>query len=127
MDYYENGDLFDYVKSAERNFPLNLSQHFFKQICLGVQELHENYISHRDLKLENIILDDEFNVKLIDFGMCLQVESKDDIIFESQGTPNYMAPELFHSYIRSNPFKADIFSLGVVLFILVMGFPPIYE
>jgi serine/threonine protein kinase len=78
-------------------------------------------IAHLDLKLENILLDKQ-GVKLCDFGFS---ESTDSKLSKKKGTIGYMAPELNESHLTPyNPEQADLFSLGVLLFIFVFGIPP---
>lgn len=84
--------------------------------------MHEMNISHRDIKLENIILDEDLNPKLIDFGFstCIDPMQKVKIFC---GTPSYMAPEV----VQRKEYKgetADIWALGVLLFVSLTGFFP---
>ena len=89
----------------------------FSKILEGVQVCHYANICHRDLKLQNILFDEQFNPKICDFGLAAfnKPELKDFL-----GTSSYAAPEIFLN-CRYNGFKADIFSLGVVLITLVTG------
>jgi 5'-AMP-activated protein kinase catalytic alpha subunit len=65
----------------------------FQQIILGIEYLHSQQVSHRDLKLENILLDEDYNVKIADFGLSNLM--RDGIfLYTSCGSPNYAAPEL---------------------------------
>jgi serine/threonine protein kinase len=93
---------------------------YFIQTVNAVNFLHENNLIHRDLKPENILLDDEGQVKLCDFGWC--VESKDSKRMTVCGTCEYMAPEV----IKNIPYNdsIDIWSLGVLLYELVHGNSP---
>jgi len=67
LEYAEGGDLFNYVQSTGR-FSEKLARHFFLQILNAIKYSHDKNICHRDLKLENIMLDKDYNIKLIDFG-----------------------------------------------------------
>lgn len=80
-------------KSNKRILPEEQARFFFKQLCEAIRYIHSQNICHRDLKLENIIIDDRNNVKLIDFGfsICTPFESKLKIFC---GTPSFMAPEI---------------------------------
>lgn len=80
---------------------------------------------HRDLKLENLILDSNFNVKLCDFGFATK-SNPSERLTRILGTDGYMDYQL-SSHTSYSGFKADIFALGVILFLLVNGFPPFYK
>lgn len=91
----------------------------FKKILQGVDYLHKTGIAHRDLKLENIIIDKERNIKIIDFGFATQCTKQDKgRVF--CGTPSYMAPEIVNQQ-EHNYIKADIWALGIILYALLSG------
>ena len=94
----------------------------FKQIAEGLQYLHQKNVAHRDMKLENILIDEEGNVKIIDFGFSL-VTPKTKPLNVCCGTPSYMSPELM---ARKNYYGhlVDIWALGIILYILVVGVFP---
>jgi len=94
----------------------------FKQLAEGLQYLHKNNIAHRDMKLENILIDEEHNVKIIDFGFSL-VTPRTKPLNLCCGTPSYMSPELM---ARKNYYGhlVDIWALGIILYILVVGIFP---
>ena len=85
----------------------------FRQIVSAVAAMHEKGISHGDLKPENILFDDMWRIKVADFGMA----TKDKECIVRRGTEGYVAPECdgLNPY---DPFKADLFSLGAILFVL---------
>ena len=100
--------------------------------------LHENNIVHRDIKLENILLDSNLEAQIIDFGYAEVREeniSDSDAKLEIKGTESYMSPELLNPGIKVpnsseggiNLKKADVFALGVSLFTMVMGCPPFHS
>ena len=78
---------------------------------------------HRDIKLENLLIDEEGQIKICDFGVSRQLESKDALISGKSGTPAYMAPEV-HEMKQYNGFAADVWSLGVCLYAMVCGAVP---
>lgn len=87
-----------------------------------------NNVCHRDLKPENILLDDNFNLKIADFGFSARLDGKDGSGFlkSSLGTEGYMAPEINEkkAYIGS---AVDLFSAGIILFIMLTGHPPFHK
>lgn len=123
MEYMPFGDLFGVV--SQRPFSEKLSRTVFKQILSAIKYLHERNLAHLDLKLENILVDPIKGIKVIDFDGCEQVTSEPKIT-SSKGSPGYRAPEVSKG-TASNLFAADIYSLGVVLFIMVVGTPPFNE
>ena len=94
----------------------------FRQILSALTYLHSNKIAHCDLKLENILIDRELKkTKLIDFG--LSVQNRDKIEDFCVGTPCYMSPQLLKKE-NFNPFKADVWALGILLYKMIFGFLP---
>lgn len=112
--------LFDYL--VARNFlPEDIALEFLRQIILGLEYLHSHGICHRDLKPENILLDGVNRIKIADFGFARWVRT--DIADTSCGSPHYAAPEVVRG-IQYDGRKADIWSLGVVLYALLAGYLP---
>ena len=94
----------------------------FRQIMSGIEYCHKMNVTHRDIKMENILIDDDLNVKLIDFGFSICVPSTQRLkIF--CGTPSYMAPEIVAKKEYLGP-PTDIWSLGILLFTLIVGHYP---
>ena len=131
IDYFENGNLFYYIDKMDNGMEEKHAKIIFKKILEGIQFCHKNNICHLDIKTENILLDKDFNPIIIDFG--LSHECKDSMINldKGHGTYKYMCPEIIgKKNITCNGIKADIFSLGVLLFNLVTGkfcFPFAYK
>ena len=120
------GTLFDFVKHTGP-FSEDVCRYYFKQIIMGVHHIHSKGYSHRDLKTENIMLDLEYDAKIIDFGFASQCLGIDDRIENDSiwGTKEYMAPEM----LLRKPFKGestDVFALGCLLFILCIGTVPFH-
>lgn len=92
----------------------------FKELLKAVNYIHLMGVSHRDLKLDNILINVEGRLKLIDFGFAVFRENQKEKINNFCGTPTYMAPEIINRD-RYDPHKADIWSLGVVFYKLVSG------
>lgn len=120
IQYLPNGELFDYIFYPKKGLGENFSRLVFKSILDEVKTIHDiNYV-HRDLKTENIMIDSNFNVKLCDFGFA--TNNRNDITTFC-GTTGYISPELLNKQ-PYNGVANDIFSLGVILFVLVTGTMP---
>jgi serine/threonine protein kinase len=72
LEYAEGGDLFDYVFTIQKKFTEDVARYYFNKLVSAIQYLHENEVIHRDLKLENILLDHDFNLKVADFGLSVR-------------------------------------------------------
>lgn len=122
MEYVQGGELFHYVEEC-RGLDEKETVYIFRQIVAALLYCHRLHIHHRDLKPENILLDREHaQVKLVDFGMAaLQPEGKQ--LTTACGSPHYAAPEV----IKSRPYdgaKADAWSCGVILYVMLTGTTP---
>lgn len=120
FDYCSNGDLRDLVAlDANNRIELKTAQRYFYQVVLGIAHLHEKGYAHRDISLENIILNEKDECQVCDFGLACHIQTRCN---ERVGNFMYMAPEVYEekSY---DPVCADCWSLGVVLFTLVTGVP----
>ncbi|CAO3570108.1 unnamed protein product [Mortierella alpina] len=117
-----DGELFDQIIDKQK-FTESETRHIFRQVLAGVQYLHERGVVHRDLKPENILVMDKeaMTVKISDFGLAKMIGEQ--VFFNTIcGTPSYVAPEV----IRNTQYGkgVDMWSLGVVLYICLCGFPP---
>ena len=121
MEYVESGELFDYV-SCYGALPEEEAVRLFRQIIGGLSYCHRFNICHRDLKPENILLDKHRNIKLADFGMAaLQPDNR--WLNTSCGSPHYAAPEIIHGR-KYRGDKADIWSVGIILYAMLNGYLP---
>ena len=96
LDLATGGDLFDYIFTVGRGFPEKIARFYFHKLIDAIQFLHENNVVHRDLKLENLLLDNEFRLKIADFGLSTTVESSygGGVMHTRVGTERYMPPEM---------------------------------
>jgi calcium-dependent protein kinase len=121
-EYIGGGELFDYIiKSKLLSEPI--AAHFMKQILSGVAFCHSNNIVHRDIKPENLLLDKESaeaSLKIIDFGTSANISER---LTQKYGTAYYIAPEVLKEDYDE---KCDVWSCGVILYILLSGKPPFY-
>lgn len=115
---YAGGELFDYIvqngKMAE-----DKARKFFQQIVCAVEYCHRHKIVHRDLKPENLLLDDNLNVKIADFGLS-NIMTDGNFLKTSCGSPNYAAPEVISGKLYAGP-EVDVWSCGVILYVLLVG------
>ena len=134
MEYAEGGDLFDKIE-ADVGVPEDIAHLYFLQLISGVSFMHSKGVAHRDLKPENILLSETGSLKLADFGMATMFEYKGARKQSSTmcGSPPYIAPEVLTCarVDRRNPQAAkyspdlvDIWSCGVILFVLLVGNTP---
>nr|KAI8766329.1 maternal embryonic leucine zipper kinase-like [Biomphalaria glabrata] len=123
LEYCPEGELFDYIVSKDR-LDESEAQIFFRQIVAAVAYIHDCGFAHRDLKPENLLLDEDQNIKLIDFGLCAKPKGgMESLLTTLCGSPAYAAPELISGkqYLGS---EVDQWSMGVLLYALLCGFLP---
>ena len=124
-EYAINGDLYQIIKKHKNNNTNFLTSEIWKYfigICLGLQHLHKNNIIHRDIKCANILIDNNNNIKLADFGIIKIIPTYINYAQTQIGTPYYMAPEIYKNYRYCE--KCDIWSLGCVLYEMMFLIPP---
>jgi serine/threonine protein kinase len=119
LEYCENGNLYNYIFKGFGEF---YGKFLFNKILDAVNEIHKQGYCHRDLKTGNILLDKDFNIKIADFGFSKLLSGKegDNKLKTPLGTKFYCAPEVYKNKLY-NGIKSDIFSLGVLLYVIVTG------
>lgn len=115
------GELNRLVKSGKK-LKIDRVRKIFHQIVEGVKYLHDNMIIHRDLKLANIMLTEQGDIKIGDFGLAVQLKNFSEERETICGTPNYMSPEILREELYN--FETDVWSLGCILYALLVGRPP---
>ncbi|XP_023571843.1 maternal embryonic leucine zipper kinase [Octodon degus] len=123
LEYCPGGELFDYIISQDR-LSEEETRVVFRQIVAAVAYVHSRGYAHRDLKPENFLFDEHHKVKMIDFGLCAKPKGNKDYLLQTCcGSLAYAAPELIQgkSYLGS---EADVWSMGILLYVLMCGFLP---
>lgn len=113
LELAENGQMFDFIFHSGV-FSEKVARTYFHQIISGLEYLHKNKIAHRDLKIDNILLDKDFNLKIADFGFSTHMDRK---LQTYCGTQFYMAPEILDRKPYSGS-AVDLFAAGVILFLM---------
>ncbi|KAM9561281.1 calcium/calmodulin-dependent protein kinase type II delta chain-like isoform 6-T8 [Salvelinus alpinus] len=127
FDLVTGGELFEDIVAREYYSEADASQ-CINQILESVHHMHQHDIVHRDLKPENLLLASKLKgaaVKLADFGLAIEVQGDEQAWFGFAGTPGYLSPEV----LRKDPYgkPVDIWACGVVLYILLVGYPPFWD
>jgi len=123
MEICAGGDLLSFVRRRKK-LDETMAKFLFKQVALGLAYCHRNLVLHRDIKLENLLLDDEGFVKICDFGVSQLLADANDQVKDQCGTPAYMAPEVFSCDKEFSGQQADVWSLGICLFAMLCGQVP---
>ncbi|KAL8236106.1 hypothetical protein R6Q59_017187 [Mikania micrantha] len=126
MEYIKGGELFD--KVAKGRLKEEAARKYFQQLISAVDFCHSRGVCHRDLKPENLLVDESGNLKVSDFGLSAVSESRwqDGLLHTMCGTPAYVAPEVINTKGYDGE-KADIWSCGVILFVLLAAYLPFYD
>ncbi|KAG0151569.1 hypothetical protein CROQUDRAFT_650978 [Cronartium quercuum f. sp. fusiforme G11] len=124
LEYASGGELFDHIL-AHRYLKEKDASQLFAQLISGVTYLHNKKIVHRDLKLENLLLDRNRNIIITDFGFANRFEDRtSDLMATSCGSPCYAAPELVVQDGRYVGSQVDVWSCGVILYAMLAGYLP---
>ncbi|XP_004490472.1 CBL-interacting serine/threonine-protein kinase 8 isoform X1 [Cicer arietinum] len=125
LEFITGGELFDKIVHHGRLNEAE-SRKYFQQLIDGVDYCHSKGVYHRDLKPENLLLDSLGNMKISDFGLSALPEQGVTMLRTTCGTPNYVAPEVL-SHKGYNGAPADVWSCGVILYVLMAGYLPFDE
>ncbi|XP_060763315.1 calcium/calmodulin-dependent protein kinase (CaM kinase) II beta 1 isoform X16 [Neoarius graeffei] len=127
FDLVTGGELFEDIVAREYYSEADAS-HCIHQILDSVNHIHQHDIVHRDLKPENLLLASKCKnaaVKLADFGLAIEVQGDQQAWFGFAGTPGYLSPEVLRKEAYGKP--VDIWACGVILYILLVGYPPFWD
>lgn len=122
MEYACGGELFDYIVARSKLKEVQACI-FFQQLLSGIEYLQRVGVVHRDLKPENLLLDENNNIKIVDFGLSNMYKSE-ETLKTACGSPCYAAPEMIAGK-RYYGSKVDLWSCGVILFAMICGYLPL--
>ncbi|CAM0883040.1 unnamed protein product [Alopecurus aequalis] len=127
LEYAKGGELFNKIVKAGK-LSEDAARRYFHQLISAIDYCHSRGVYHRDLKPENLLLDENENLKVSDFGLSALADCtrQDGLLHTTCGTPAYVAPEVL-SRKGYDGAKADIWSSGIILFVLVAGYLPFHE
>ncbi|SCU81780.1 LAMI_0B07646g1_1 [Lachancea mirantina] len=123
LEICPNGSLMDLLK-RRKGLKEPEVRFFATQIIGAIKYMHSRRVIHRDLKLGNIFFDKNYNLKIGDFGLAAVLASDRDRKYTVCGTPNYIAPEVLTGKHTGHSYEVDIWSIGVMLYALLVGKPP---
>ena len=118
---YICADLLSFIRKREK-LSENIAKIIFKQIMEGLKYINKKNIVHRDIKLDNILIDLNNTVKICDFGVSKRI-SENEIMVDHCGTPGYIAPEIYKNKGYEG-FQCDIWSAGITLYYMLCGSQP---
>ncbi|XP_045787449.1 CBL-interacting serine/threonine-protein kinase 1-like [Trifolium pratense] len=124
LEYVNGGELFDKISSKGKLTEAH-GRKMFQQLIDGVSYCHNKGVFHRDLKLENVLLDAKGNIKITDFNLSALPQHcrADGLLHTTCGSPNYVAPEILANRGYDGA-KSDIWSCGVILYVILTGYLP---
>lgn len=133
LELVEGGELFDKIDQAGR-FTEEQARFYMRQLCDGLAYCHSMNICHRDLKPENLLLDKNGDLKISDFGLSTlyvgdantEGNHRSNLLHTTCGSPTYVAPEVLEDK-GYNGLKADVWSVGVIMYVLLAGYAPFQE
>jgi len=126
MDPWIGGTLFHFfTHSARGSLNKNIVKFYMSEIIIALEKIHLKNIMYRDLKPENILIDIDGHIKLSDFGLSKQIRKRDETSATFWGSPEYLPPEMILGIDHSR--AVDFYTLGCLLYEMIVGFPPFHS
>ena len=127
IEYCENGSFITYLRNQDE-LSEDVATYYVEQLLNCLEYVHYKNYAHLDVKLDNILLDDNFNIRISDFGSAVKLEDDPFTMFR-RGTPKYMAPEVLNLQNGESfdAFKADVYSMGVCIYLMLFKRFPVHE
>ena len=122
MPFIKGSELYK-VFCKQKRFPEHVIKFIGTQLVLGLGALHAEGFMHRDMKLENIMVDENGYIKIIDFGMAKVIGQETS--FDMYGTREYLAPEMVTK--SGHDFSVDWWAVGILLYEMLIGITPFYQ
>jgi len=123
MPFVRGGELYKIFQEQKR-FPEEVVRFYIAQIIMALGELHSKGIMHRDLKLENIMVDEDGYIKLIDYGLA-KIVANDELAMSYCGTPEYLAPEMVDN--KGHDMTVDWWAVGILIYEMLIGVTPFFN
>jgi serine/threonine protein kinase len=121
LEYAAGGTLSDQLKNYGGKLPETLVRRYTRSVLKGLKHVHENGFVHCDVKLQNILVLEDGNVKISDFGLAKKKGLKNNGKLECRGTPMFISPEVVNNSVYESP--GDIWALGCAVVEMVTGKP----
>ena len=121
FEFVHGGEIFRLLRQHKR-FPNDVALFYVAETVLAIEYLHSKKIVHRDLKPENFLVARDGHLKITDFGFAKKIHDRS---FSLLGTPEYMAPEII--MMTGHNHGVDWWALGVLMFEMLVGYPPFYD
>jgi len=124
LEFWPGGELFFHLQRVE-NFDEEVTRFYSAQMVLALEHLHKHDVIYRDLKPENVLINSDGYIKLTDFGLAKENVISDKDAMSFWGTPEYLAPEILER--KGHGKSVDWWSLGSIIYEMIVGLPPFYE
>ena len=124
LDFCSGGELFFHISKNKRFHEMS-AKYYFAELVLAIEHLHDHNIVYRDLKPENVLIDDDGHIRITDFGLAKPNFYPASTSDSFCGSPEYMSPEMLKQHAHGR--AVDFYSMGAILYEMLTGLPPFYH